>query len=853
MHMQNKNILFLLFLMTLVVVSCKKDEVTFSQSDYDGQVAHAFPVSNVDASQTWVSIATATARLTVSDGSGTTYRFRIYNANPLDGSQSLTLLSEGTVADGSTVSQTFSYTPGQLVVYVALFDGDGYMSVYPGTVTGGVLTLQVARPAAAAGVKRRAITPGFTFADPPADADFKTSIPSDALLPSGYTDATKGSLHNYKLAETTSVQQLNFWNGNFALYVSGERNVQFNNPGDGSKDMYFYILPGAHLTFKNNAFTLNSSNNFKMYVCEGATVTFEAGLQSYMALYNRGTVEVKGGYKPGIYGAGIFYNQGTFTIKGAQSYYVAPESVENPLTLNNAQSQFINDGTLNAGGVIVEGSAHFINNGTATLTSNTVVNSNNATWVNNGTYTTNKFYYTAGSTDVINNCKLIVKDLFKIGLGDTDKNGFQLDGGASVVTKNFEFEGPGFIFMGSDALFQVTNTAKFAINKDTYGIYGPTSGNNAIFQAKRIERLRSWETNQCFSANYFRRLYVACDYHFPAGYSDKNAWQISQGQVGSQPYYRLDSQHGASMTTYQGAKANLSDAGCGAAYQGTPGGTPASKPLTYRYLFEDNFPDTGDYDFNDCVISLSPSIDNSGKLVTLTVKAEASGAQKCIGAAVRLVGITTGMLRNYNCTQRFSEPPSEVGEYKNIPGGDFATSKDPNDKTSMVLLLFKDLHWVLNPVKADNGGINRLYYNTQRPGMTNYATAPVRTASFVFEFNNKDDAQKMFDQATYDAFIVESHNGNWWEVHTVQNGRKGSLVLHPDNHLSTLQQYQDAYVNSKSGHIPWAVVVPGTVAYPYEWVKINTAYPQFTGWAQNRQSNTLWYTAPASGQTYPLP
>ena len=64
---------------------------------------------------------------------------------------------------------------------------------------------------------------------------------------------------------------------------------------------------------------------------------------------------------------------------------------------------------------------------------------------------------------------MIVNDRFYIGLGDTDRNSFQMNGGASVVTKDFEFSGPGFINMGSGSLFQVTNVAYMAMREKMKG------------------------------------------------------------------------------------------------------------------------------------------------------------------------------------------------------------------------------------------------------------------------------------------------------------------------------------------------------------------------------------------------
>ena len=845
-----------LALLLLGVTACKEEGVNFDQNAYDNIVSKAFPVENVDNDHHWETMGVATVNLSVNLKTGETYDVRIFDKNPIGSTSPLTLLASSMIANGGKESLKITYLLSQLYIFVTLYDSQKYMMVYPVLIENGVANCNIGSSTASAMSRRTGIEPAFHFASAPADADFKTSIPTDALLPSAYGDATKDALHNYKLADTEDVQNTNFYNGNFALYVSGTKNINYNQPGDGARNMYFYILPGAHLTFKYNAFTQKGSGNFKMFVCEGATVTFESGLQSYMELYNRGTVEVKGGYKPGIYDGGIFYNQGTFVINGAQSYYAAPDNIENPLTLNNSTSQFINDGTLNVGGVILEGSSHFMNNATANVSMNTVVNSNNATWVNNGEYTTNKFFYTAGSTDVINNCKLIVKDVFRINLGETDRNSFQLNGGASVDAKNFEFEGPGFIKMGSNSLFKVTGCAKFYIAKDVYGIYGPSTGANALFQAKKIERLKSWETNQGFTANYFGHLYVATDDHFNFGYSDKSAEQQAAGEVGVQPYYRLDAASGASMVTYNGANVTLSDEGCGAVYNGTPEGTIAeSTPLSYRYCFEDNFPDVGDYDFNDVVLTVTPSVND--KTLTIKVSLDAVGATENVAAAMRLIGVNTSDLASYTVTQGFPSPDGQgLGTYDNIDTQETFLPENiaPNNTSSFVIILFKDAHWAINPNKASSGGVERTFFNTVKPGDFYERNVDVKTATYTLVFNDADKAKAMLAENLYDVFIVEPYNGAYWEVHTVQNGFKTHQVVTPIKPAG----YEQAY----GSNMPWAIMVPSSFKYPYEWQTIGsgssgaysgayqTAGHSFAEWAINHNQAKDWYKYPTSGLVY---
>ena len=841
-----KQLFIAMALLSLGVTSCK-DDVTFDQETYNNLIKEAFPVKNVDPTHQWTTVGVANTSIAVNTGTGDTYQVKIYDENPIGYKGTLKLYGEGRVADGNTLDMKISYPLAQAWAYVTLFDSQNYMSVYPTLIQDGLLEVNINNTQTKKAPHR--VGSSHTFANGPKDSDFKTSVPSDALPFNAYNDATKNSVHNYVNEDRSGVQNVNFWQGNFNLYIKGTAELQFNQPGNGSDNMNFYVLPGAKLTFKYNNFSMREPNNFNMYIAEGATVTFEAGSSSSIKMYNRGSVIIKGSNASGVYGKGLIYNEGTMTFEGTGSDYVGSippygAQVSSALVIANSESEFVNVGTLISKGLRVEGSGHFMNLGTVTINGYTVVNSNDCSWVNDGTYNTDYFFYQAGSTNVINNCKLIVDENFYIGLGETDKNSFQLNGSASVITKTFDFVGPGFIKMGSNSLFKVTETANMAITKDGYGIYGPSTGNDAIFMAKKIARRNGVSENQGFVANYFGHLYVVTDDHFNFGYSDKSAEQQAAGEVGAQPYFRLDAASGAKMTSYNGANVTLSDEGCGAAYVGTPDEEEREEtPMGFRFCFEDNFPTPGDYDFNDVVLTVTPTV--NGKTLTIKVSLDAVGGTETIAAAMRLVGIKNSDLDSYTVTNAF---PSIDGmgwgaSYHNIEHSDgfVPGSQEPNLTDNMVIVLFKDAHWAINPENANSGGPDRVFYNTVEPGdfYTNNVTPT--TATYTLVFKETEIANKMLAENLYDVFIVEPYNGAYWEVHTV--GYKTAQVITP---AKPEPGYSQAYGNN----MPWAIKVSGDFKYPYEWKAITNAYQTFGEWAKDSNNAKDWYEHPTSGLVF---
>ena len=289
--------------------------------------------------------------------------------------------------------------------------------------------------------------------------------------------------------------------------------------------------------------------------------------------------------------------------------------------------------------------------------------------------------------------------------------------------------------------------------------------------------------------------------------------------------------------------------GCGGTAGFNPEGNegdeviPEPESFSMRYCFEDNFPTPGDYDFNDVVLTVTPTLND--KTLTIKVSLDAVGGTETIAAAMRLVGVKNSDLDSYTVTNAF---PSIDGmgwgaSYHNIehsdgfvPGG-----QEPNLTDNMVIVLFKDAHWAINPENANSGGPDRVFYNTVEPGdfYTNNVTPT--TATYTLVFKETEIANKMLAENLYDVFIVEPYNGAYWEVHTV--GYKTAQVITP---AKPEPGYSQAYGNN----MPWAIKVSGDFKYPYEWKAITNAYQTFGEWAKDSNNAKDWYEHPTSGLVF---
>ena len=838
--MKYSQLLIGMALLSLTITSCKEDY--FDQDQYKELVKKSFPVQNVDPAQTWATLGTASVDVQSNMGTGETYTVKIYDQHPANASATTKLLASGSVTDGSTTTLSVSYTLSNAVVYVTFYDSKGFMTVVPGSVADGQLTVKLGgADAAGARGARKVIQSIWQFPSAPDDANFLSAVPAGVKSYDEVGQWGYGSGVSY--IDENKTGDVNIWGGwdgsktsGGTLYIKG--NCDFSN-----RNFYVapntdvYLIAGATLTLNTNA-AGNLQGGCRYFIAPNAKliVTGDWGglkLNNGLQMYNRGTIITP---KFEVNNTSLLYNEATVTVNGE-------------LSVENNNSVIVNDGIMTATRLHTAGSGHVQNNSTMTISGNTDIDSNNNTWVNNGHYTTQNFVYTAGSCDVINNCYLTVTELFTINLGDTQSNGFRMDAGSSVVAKNFLAAGPSYIFMGEQSLFLVEETATMNITKAVYGIYGPATGGYAVFQAKEIAH-GDCDANQGFVASYFNHLYVATNKHFAFGYSDKSAEQQAAGETGAQPYYYLDTAHGALMTGFGGANVTVAESECSPGYGGTPTPEPNPIPFSLRYCFEDNFPQVGDYDFNDVVLTLTPNVD--GKKVTLKVSLDAVGGLEMIGAAIRIKDVKMSDVASFERSGNFDEGfPSTATKIIQSSDPLLPDNMKYNGLTDVVINLFSNAHWAMKHEMAQDGSIKAWFYNTVKRGdpyefYENDVTPSVVT--YTFEMNSEAAAQK-FCEANLDVFIVEQYNGGFWEVHTVPFKTQDVLASYGGDK----SMYNDNY--------PWAICVPGDFKYPIEWQAIGSsqrimrvAYGasghSFADWAEDHTKATDWYNYPTEDLVY---
>lgn len=572
-------------------VSCSHDLGEYDQTAREQESAISF-VNNVlggqevDANQNW---STATSKTITVNSEIAEGKLKVYTVDPIG--QNSAPLYTTTIKKGEQKSFQVACPNDAKNLFVAVYDEQNYLRT--ATVNTANESLNVSfkaeeKPATSRGFR----APGnyyqnsHQFATAPADDDFATSVPEGALPEDNCNGGGWGV--NVVISHAT-VNYLNLWNaGSNVYFPAGNWVVNGQYVGNNSK---VYLLPGANVTF-NGEYNLNSENA-ALYIANGATFTAQK-ISYNFKLYNRGTINVG---ELSQYANGWIYNEGTINATGE----IGPK---------NNFSEIVNatTGVINGTKLTVQGSGHFLNEGKVELSDDVVINSNNLSWVNNGYFHCKNFTYEAGSWNVINNCKLVVDELFFMNLGDSQGE-FKLDG--SIECKNYT-HGIGWTKMAPKSVIKVVETllCKAMADGRYYGFYGPESDANgyAAIQAKKITA----ETlTQRRSITYRNYLIVATDDHW------KQCDQYDSSVNGNYPYW--DQGDNVKMAKSQtDIDITIEPTDCNAGISGEHNlideDGELNEPTQYFYYAFEDLGTIGDFDFNDVVLRVSAPVNGQSKV-----------------------------------------------------------------------------------------------------------------------------------------------------------------------------------------------------------------------------------------------
>ena len=518
------------------------------------------------------------------------------------------------------------------------------------------------------------LQPDMTFPKDTASSNFLEAVPAGvSKLPTW--GAGPGSY--YINSETQSVST---WSGASKIYVTGTVDL---SDGDTSAEApkfapdnrsEIYLLKDSKLIL-GEASAINF-NVAAIYIAEGATLETAATLKANNStkVYNHGTMKV-GTFEPNT--SSFLYNVGTLTAGS--------------VTAESNSTRIVNDGTINCASVTVNAGG-VQNNAEWIVSGLTKVNSNNSGWVNNGHWKTKDYAYVGGSENVINNCYLWVTNDFEMNISSV-KGAFKIDGGGGVLARNFyggrdsstgAISGPFKIVMGQNVVFVVENNAQFESGRSNindeyaYGIFGPSEGGYAVFQAKKIVRDASLENTWGAVTYRGKNLYISAETHFAQG----NDGMLAHKFIFEQDGFSIDNNIYAAGFKSGKPNIDIPETPC---CPGFRGGAPL-----YRVIAEDlSAAQSGDFDFNDVVFDIVKA--ENGKTTLKLI---------CAGGVLplRIMGIEVHGL--------FGETtPNEKGQYKmyntgagpTVPEKTFTIDGEyttPEQIKNIKIEVFKDGVWM---------------------------------------------------------------------------------------------------------------------------------------------------------------
>lgn len=726
-------IVYISLLCTFILSSCS-DRNLFNQEEYTDKLEETFPVKNIDSNQTWATVGTITANVTVNEETGQNYTIKIYRSNPID--SAAVVLAKGEVANGKTWTTTLDYALHDSVLFVANIDANNRMEVIPSRVTNKTITAVFGKNAAPTKsvVSTRASNDEYAISikdRPYTDTQINTMLSTADDI----STVTDGDFAN------------NGNNANNYYKISGT--YSGNIIGDAPKTGTKLIISGIW-NIKSN-FSLQK--NLEIIVANGGQINLPSGVTINCTNQNS-TLTV-------LYG-GTINGSGTIISHSGGSIY-------NGGTLKCGNISFPDGGTLyNADGADLEPqyislntSATFINYGSCSV-ENDILDGNQG-------------------CSVLSACKLKVT-------GTISAKYLTIGSAASVQCKTLNLYGTAKL--NANSYLNVMNASYFYVATIT----GPTDGTNyAICDLAQANAMWSSTLNitNFIYATISKFNYSTSSFHLAL---TNNAVLVKSGY----------------------AKLNISSSSC------TDGYTSKDKDavkvdtdnFSTTYCFEDNYPEPGDYDFNDVVMDMSRSINNN--VITLNVKLRAVGASKVIAGAIRLDGITSSEITSITTDNGFY---SSLGNaLMSEPGGNgYLVSTD--SKKSVVIPIFGDVH------KALTNSTSRLFYNTSKSGNT----VSTKTLKITITTTSSDVANQI-NYSSIDPYIT---NGNY-EIHTYSWKSNAALT-------KTASADSQNYI--------WAIAVPN-FSYPIEGTSITIAYPEFESWAKNHTKNLDWYNSPNAEYIY---
>jgi LruC domain-containing protein len=778
-----------IFSSTLLFSGCQKDL-------YDPEYAASKNglITGVPSDFNWSTISSVNLTVNVDDQYNGEFYYivEVYNNNPLFSSDSK-LLAKGVAKKGQAFTSTVTTPQGLSTLYVCQTNPLGFKEVKAVDVS----SVNLACNFGSVSTKSSAV-----------------STRSVAYRSTSFTYPTYSSAPSNAVVIDSNTASIPWYGGVFV--VKGDYNGGIKFPGAGNTTVYVegkWTNTASNITLQDNtniiilnggefatskSMSITGNGNATLVVMPGGKFNaskdqnIDINFTTNGAIINQGIFNMQDMSLPS---QASLHNNGTMTMA--------------KLTISSSTNTVVNDKTLTASEMNLTNGV-LTNNDAMTVTG--TITSNGAAIQNNGNLTVDKIDI-GGTAGITNNCNInVINQLYA---HDTQ---FALGSNSLLQSKNLDASAINVELKGA-SIFNITNEANFK-GAATFKGLGPN------FALVRMEKTSIKQWNEVYYKDYVK---VETNSHPNNSVSNGNS---------KKDYYTLEGVASISKIGQSGINIAASDCtGQGATTTDNEDPSSPTFPIvvptntSYTYAMEDLWPNYGDYDMNDIVVTVSTSstINSSNKVLSMTINADlrAIGADKSLGAAFQLDKVAAGSVSGITYSVNSTD-----GSVFELSG-----TKIEAGQTQAVIPLFDNAHDFLG-----SSGIT----NTVIGGKT----VPSKSVTIVITFNENAVSQDDIDVKNLNFFIVaDKQKTNRTEIHLkgYQATDKANTTLFGtgvDNSNGT------AKYTSKD-NLVWGIMLPTTFNYPVEHISILDAYPDFKAWAiSGGTQNTNWYDTPNNTSIY---
>ena len=765
---------FSLLASSISFISCVDNEKNLFDADQLKQIyEETFPVKNIDPDGDWTLSRSVTAHILVSGYEGVNYKIRIFDADPLSSESTAKILAEEDATQGTTLTVVFDCATALNKVFVARVDEHEHYMVQPVAIENGEVTARLGYADVSTRSMSRAVTTGIPTMKAPYTADFISAKKEDATPVEAGWDLSAGPGWFEYAKLPVFKEKIRWFKIPSGIFKAG---LKTSGTSGGAEAIKIIVPQGSTWMIENsnqldNITEIIVENGGIIKIAENATLILTQA--SYITVMPGGSIMGKGTIYMTNSSAGFTnYNAGIIDC--------------DLLKIDGGGSgvDFMNYGTLKLNSYRASTAGTTLtNHGTIEAVT---IDGNNNTHIKNGCYLkTGKFQF--GTLVMGNTSEAICEEL---GYNGNDND----------------------IVMEAQSM--LTCTGKASLYRT---VTGPTVG-TALLRINEIANLSGLAQSNSKVTNNIICEITDQTYKGEAHYDwSPFAWLVNKGL-----------QQGATYCNPGKADFILpADGECikeGYNSDENPDDVEIRNAV-YSYAFEDNYPQAGDYDFNDIVLNVKlPAAGNDVKELKYTVDLRAVGAVKQLGAGLRIQGIDKSNVEEVSfgagATQRTNS----------LNSGIFENASYETNGNELVIPLFGDAHYVYG------------YTGSQRPMLnTGNASTPL-TDIYTLEVNIKLKNAISIPSVTdgLDFFIAYQGGAQ----------KRTEIHLNQFNSATANGQLADKEVLEviKAVNNTWALCVPEKFAYPTETTVITNAYSKFADWAHDQSTNTDWYNTVSSNK-----